>query len=81
MSNFSQFDFMQVNHDWFCFYVEDDNNDDLDIDWFLCEEDSGATPVTLNKTIDVSGIVFNGSQTTLSISYWNSNVTSEKKYL
>ena len=72
---------MQVNHDWFCFYVEDNNKDDLDINWFLCEEDYDTTPVTFNKTIDVSGIVFNGSQTTLSISYWNSNVTSEKKYL
>ena len=34
ISNFPQFNFMQVNHDWFCFYVEDNNNDDLDIDWF-----------------------------------------------
>ena len=69
---------MQVNHDWFCFYVEDNNNDDLDIDWFLCDEDSDATPITLNKMIDISGIVFNEHKTTLSISYWKSKVSNEK---
>ena len=59
--------------------LQDKNYYYLDIDWFLCDEDSDTTPVTLNKMIDISGIIFNGRQTTLSISYWNSNVTSEKE--
>ena len=31
--------------------------------------------------IDISGIVFNGYQTTLSISYWKSNIINYKKFL
>ena len=68
-----------LNFDLFCFYVETNNDYYLDIDWFsLCDKYSDATPITFSKTFDMSGIDFNGRQTTLSTLYFISNKVNDK---